>query len=93
MTFWKSPPIHAATMLFWWTGLTAMNGSAASLSVMVPGGRKPLLQPANGLGCDSSTSGPSVAAVTRNGDLSEHASAMPARTTPNFFSAQRRVTD
>src|SRR5947209_17043013 len=94
MTFWTGPKIHEATTLFGFTGFTAMAGSVASLRVKVPGNRNPSSQLPTGLGCESSTSGPSwefcAAAVNAQ---PKQASAMPARPTPNFFSAARRVTD
>src|SRR5207237_9533807 len=45
------------------------------------------------LGRDSSINGPRLAAVVTVGVTRIPASAIPARPTPNFFSAARRVTD
>src|SRR5438094_9265926 len=69
-----------------------MVGSAASLRVIVPGGRKPLLHPASGLGCESSTSGPSWDDWAWTVLGSKPTSARLARPTPNFLNVARRVT-
>src|SRR5205085_5750356 len=90
---WTNPLIHAATTFFGLSGFTATIGSAASWMVQVPPGRKPSSQPASGLGKESSSGGPSAAASVIVGNVSNPASARPAKSAPNLFSAAPRETD
>src|ERR1043166_2913345 len=91
--FWKGPWIQAATIFFGFTGFTTTQDSAASLMVPGPGPAMPSSQVPTALGRDSSISGPSVAAGAFDTEPTRLASVTPARPTPNFLSAARRVTD
>src|SRR2546428_592142 len=58
-----------------------------------PGPLMPLSQVPTALGRESSISGPSDEARPTVGSVSNVAIGTPARPTPNFFNAARRVTD
>src|SRR2546423_4530101 len=91
--FWMRPLIHKATTFFGLSGFTATHGSPASWIVQFPGGVKPSLQPARGLGNEISIAGPRVTWARTGTSEPRKTSAIPARPAPNLFSACRRVTD